>query len=198
MMRQFRKVALTALILAAVTSATEAHEFTAAIFVGGSGAEKRLIEAVNGFVLAADERDGHANETSDGHLGGVDVQVLPLPREAAAGVRNLVGSPASLPDVVVFIGADTVDGDAAQYIAGRAITFIQPEIPDSADWMEGTWGNGFATRYRNLYLLAPTDAAAQGYAAARRLDAAIRPRDGLNPRKSVEAALEESASKTNW
>ncbi len=197
-MKLLRNGALAALTLAAAAAAAQAHEFTAAVFVVGPGSEIRLAEAVNGFLLAADERDGHTNETSDGHLGGVDVQVLPLPREAAAGVRNLLGSPANPPDVVIVFGADAAGGDLAQGIAGGAITFVQSEIPDETAWIEDAWGDGFAARYRDLYGQAPTSAAAQGYAAARRLDAAIRPHDGLEPRQSVEAALAESADRMDW
>ena len=73
--RALAGVAATAAILAA--NAAAAHEFTAALYMTGEMREARLAEAVNGFLLAADERDGHSDETSDGHLGGVDVQVLP-------------------------------------------------------------------------------------------------------------------------
>ncbi len=74
-----------------------AHSFTAALLVVGQDREASLAEARRGFLLAADERDGHANETSDGHLGGVDVQVLPLPRDAAGLVEGLTGTPEDRP-----------------------------------------------------------------------------------------------------
>ncbi|WP_406871938.1 hypothetical protein WHT83_18035 [Aminobacter sp. P9b] len=53
-----------------VAGPAAAHEFTAAIVSFGEGREARLAEAVRGFLLAADERDGHAGETSDGHRAG--------------------------------------------------------------------------------------------------------------------------------
>ncbi len=74
------------------TSAS-AHEFTAGLHVAGLGSETRLAEIVAGFLLAADERDGHEGETSDGHLGGVDVQVLLLPHDSGAEIPGLFGNP---------------------------------------------------------------------------------------------------------
>ena len=59
-----------------MSGVASAHSSTAALLVVGEDREASLAEAVRGFLLAADERDGHANETSDGHLGGVDVHVL--------------------------------------------------------------------------------------------------------------------------
>ena len=46
-----------------------AHSFTAALIVAGDNREASLAEAVRGFLLAADERDGHANETSNSLTG---------------------------------------------------------------------------------------------------------------------------------
>ena len=45
--------------------------------LSGTGAASGK-EAVNGFKLAASERDGHSNEEADGHLGGLDVYLLPV------------------------------------------------------------------------------------------------------------------------
>ncbi len=177
--------------------AAQAHEFTAAILVRGPNAETRLAEAIDGFLLAADERDGHALETSDGHLGGVDVQILALPREAAGRVRTLAGSPRQPPDVVVVIGTGA-GTDPAPAIAPDAITFVQAGIPADSGWADSDRQNGFFARFVRAYATAPTEAAAQGYLAARRLDAAIRPHDGLAPRDAIEAALAEPAGGTDW
>ncbi|MDO8982322.1 hypothetical protein, partial [Cypionkella sp.] len=91
-----------------------AHSFTAALIVVGDNREAGLAEAVRGFLLAADERDGHANETSDGHLGGVDVHVLPLPRDAAGLVEDLIGTPTEPGDVVVVLGTEPAASEAVR------------------------------------------------------------------------------------
>ena len=93
----FRSPVLVAALWMGMSGIASAHSFTAALLVVGEDREASLAEAVRGFLLAADERDGHANETSDGHLGGVDVHVLPLPRDAAGLVEGLLAHRASPP-----------------------------------------------------------------------------------------------------
>jgi hypothetical protein len=176
--------------------AAVAHEFTAAILVTGQNPETRLAEAVNGFLLAADERDAHSNETSDGHLGGVDVQVLPLPTEAAGLVSWLVGSPADEAGVVVVLGTEPATLPDVAAISPRTVTMVPGILPQ--DWFEDAGNDSFVARYRSAYGTAPTEAAAQGYNAARRLDSAIRPLDGISPRVALEAALADTANGIDW
>lgn len=173
-----------------------AHEFTAALLVMGEDRETRLAEAVRGFLLAADERDGHAGETSDGHLGGVDVQILPLPSEAASRVTGLTGKPVVPPDVVVVL-ADVGSNDTDTAVDSEASVVFSPgDLP--AGWEQRTGTDGFAGRYLLTYGEPPGEAAALGYHAARRLDAAIRPLDGVTPREDLEAALQRTQSGFQW
>lgn len=175
--------------LIGTTSWAAAHEFTAALYVSGPQAASRMAETVNGFLLAADERDGHANETSDGHLGGVDVQILPLPREIGAGVEGLYLSRAGAPDVVVVFGK----ADASALPDG-AVIVEAGVLPPDQEWQQ----SAFAKRYLAAYGTAPTRDAAQGYNAARRLDHAIRPLDGLSPAAEFSAAITSTAGGINW
>ncbi|AWB50743.1 hypothetical protein HYN69_20135 (plasmid) [Gemmobacter aquarius] len=162
-----------------------AHSFTAALLVVGEDLEVGLAEAVRGFLLAADERDGHANETSDGHLGGVDVHVLPLPREAAGLVEDLLGTPSEPPDVVVVLGPEPAASATARAYQSEGIVLVQDVLP--AGWEGESQMDSFAARYRLVHGTAPSAMAATAYHAARCLDAAIRPLDGVN----LQAALEE-------
>lgn len=188
------RVAALAATLAVVLSAgaVAAHEFTAAILVAGDDGEARLADAVRGMLMAADERDGHLDETSDGHLGGVDVQVLPLPEAAAGRVEGLWGTPIIPPDVVVVMGSEAEARAALAAFGWDSIVLAPGTLPTG--WAEGS----FATRYRSAYGTEPTDAAAEGYNASRRLDQAIRPRGGIEPRSGVEAALADSAGGIDW
>lgn len=182
---------LAALALTVTANMAAAHEFTAALLVTGENREARLAEAVNGFLLAADERDGHPGETSDGHLGGVDVQLLPLPAEAAGQVVGLVGTPRTPADVLVVIGPEP---DASPAFAG---VVLRPGVlPDG--WAAENDASSFAARYQSTYGNPPTEAAALGYNVARRLDIAIRPLDGVAPAAALEAALAETASGIDW
>ena len=177
-------------------NAAVAHEFTAALYISGEMRETRLQEAVNGFLLAADERDGHANETSDGHLGGLDVQILPLPVDATGQVVGLVGAPQIPPDVVVLMGGEGLPPDS---LAGEMAGGLEVQIgmlPDT--WRDADTTDSFAARYQNAFDAAPTEAAAQGYNVARRLDAAIRALEGLSPRATLETILVDSENGIAW
>lgn len=173
-----------------------AHSFTAALIVVGDSREASLAEAVRGFLLAADEQDGHANETSDGHLGGVDVHVLPLPRDSARLVEGLIGKPTEPADVVVVFGAEPAANEAARKYQSNSIVLLQAVLTEGWDSDEGT--GSFVARYRRAFGTAPGLMAATGYHAARRLDVAIRPLDGVIPRAALEDAWRSTSSGLPW
>lgn len=189
-------IVATLSVLTGLSSPALAHEFTAALLVVGENRDLRLADAVRGFLLAADERDGHAGETSDGHLGGVDVQILPLPSEAAGQVTGLSGAPSLPPDVVVVLADAPSNGTAPGVDPGKSVIMTPGDLPAGWDQRGGT--DGFAMRYRQAYGEPPGEAAALGYHAARRLDAAIRPLDGVTPRAELEAALRITQSGFQW
>ena len=174
-----------------------AHEFTVAIVGDGLAAETatQVAEVVRGFVVATDEHDGHIDETSDGHLGGLDIQIWVLPPEGAAAVNELVGDPSNPADIALLLGpvpSAMGIGDAA---LGLRTIFVRPGILPPQETREAS---GFARRFTALFGRAPTLAAAQGYNAARRLDRAIRPLDALEPRLAIEAALIETEGEIDW
>lgn len=152
-------------VLICLSGQALAHEFTAALLVLGENRETRLAEAVQGFLLAADERDGHAGETSDGHLGGVDVHLPPLPLEAANLVTGLSGAPVDPPDVLDNVGSS---GKTSEVDLGATAVITPGDLP--ASWAQLTGTDGFATLYLHAYGEPPTETAALGYHAARRLD----------------------------
>ncbi len=175
-----------------------AHEFTAAILSVGEGREARLAEAVRGFLLAAEERDGHAGQTSDGHIGGVDVNILPLPAEAAGAVGDLNGRPDATPHVVVVVGPEK-EASAAMAEASANSAVLRPgTLPARAVWTDAAAADSFAERYRSAYGTAPTEAAAEGYNAARRLEVAVRPLDGTEPRAELASALAKTEAGIDW
>ena len=190
------RVVVAALVLAAapwpgLSGAALAHSFTAGLLVTGEAPAAGLAEAVRGFLLAADERDGHANETSDGHIGGIDVQLLPLPSDAAEQVEGLTGTPGT-PDVVVVLGPEPAAVEAGrEYRPGSAV-LLQTPLPEGWD-SDASLGD-FVARYQLAHGTAPGVMAASAYQAARRLDAAIRSQDGLDPRSSLEEAWRQTAS----
>ena len=188
----FRSPVLVAALWMGMSGIASAHSFTAALLVVGEDREVGLAEAVRGFLRAADERDGHADETSDGHLGGVDVHVLPLPRDAAGLVEGLLGTPGEPPDVVVVLGPELAASATARAYQSEGIVLLQDVLP--AGWEGEAQMDSFAARYRLAHGTAPSAMAATAYHAARRLDAAIRPLDGVNPQAVLEEAWRSTAS----
>ena len=191
-----RRSVLSVAVWMALSGNALAHSFTAALIVVGDNREAGLAEAVRGFLLAADERDGHANETSDGHLGGVDVHVLPLPRDAAGLVEDLIGTPTEPGDVVVVLGTEPAASEAVRKYQFNSTVLLQVVLPVGWDSEVGT--DSFVTRYRLAYGTAPGLMAATGYHAARRLDVAIRPLDGVIPRAALEDAWRSTESGLPW
>ena len=141
-----RRSILMVAVWMALSGNALAHSFTAALIVAGDNREASLAEAVRGFLLAADERDAHANETSDGHLGGVDVHVLPLPRDAAALVEGLIGNPTEPGDVVVVLGTEPAASEAARKYQSNSTVLLQVVLPVGWDSDVGT--DSFVARYR--------------------------------------------------
>ena len=182
--------ALAAVLWIALSGIAAAHSFIAAILVVSENVEQDLAEAVRGFLLASDERDGHPNETSDGHLGGVDVQVLPLPAEATGLVQELTGSPDEPADVVVVLGLKPAADDAASKYSRASTVLVQALLAE--DWNGDDRMEGFTARYWLAYGKEPGLLAASAYHAARRLDVAIRPLDGAGPRDELLEAWQAS------
>lgn len=180
----------------ALSGTALAHSFTAALVVVGEDREARLAEAVRGFLLAADERDGHPDETSDGHLGGVDVQVLALPRDAAGLVEGLVGTPDEPADVVVVLGTEPGASEAARGYQATSSVLVQAVL--ETGWDSDAATDSFVARYRLAYGTEPGAMAATAYHAARRLDVAIRPLDGVIPQAALEDAWRSTESGLPW
>lgn len=179
--------------LAVDISPGAAHEFTVAIVGGETVADALVAEVTRGFIVATDEHDGHAEETSDGHLGGLDVQIDVLPETAA--VAELVGEPMSPADIAFLLGPEPSAQSVAGSVLSRStIRFGPGELPtrrlrDASD---------FAERFGALFGRPPTEPAEQGYNAARRIDLALRSRGGFRNRPAIEAALAESAAGIAW
>ena len=193
---RIRHSVVAATLWIALTGIASAHSFTVGLLVVGEDVDASLAEAVRGFLLAADERDGHANETSDGHLGGVDVQLLPLPRDAAGLVEGLFGTSDEPTDVVIVIGAEPAASDAARAYASASTVLRQFVLPDGWDSADGT--DGFVSRYRLAYGAAPGVMAGTAYHSARRLDAAVRPLDGVVPKEALLNAWRSTESGLSW
>ena len=201
------KFLLPALALAAAIALAPgdaaAHSFRVALvapFDGPKASEGAALAA--GFLIATRERDGHPDETSDGHLGGLDVHLV----RVNAGQSDA--------DVLAAAGA-LLDGDDGEPVAFLAVAagpkltaalealsartravFIDlsagplpdpgpPEAPG-----DGTPAAApFAEAFRATHGGAPDAAARTGYRAARLIDRAVRAQAGVEDRAALLAAV---------
>ena len=107
------------------------------------------------------------------------MHVLPLPRDAAGLVEGLIGNPTEPGDVVVVLGTEAAASEAVRKYQSNSTVLLQVVLTVGWDDDEGT--DSFVARYQLAYGTAPGVMAATGYHAARRLDVAIRPLDGVIP-----------------
>lgn len=118
--------------------------------------------AYDGFRLATKERDGHAAEESDGHLGGLDVYIFST--ETAADIQQSVTQNAI--DIVVLLQESPVAVDIYKLVSQSELT-----LPNRDDVLGQ---NDFAVRFGADYGMAPSEAAMRGYLAAQIIENFVR------------------------
>jgi len=188
---KLRRACVLALAVLFAATGVQAHSFSLAVVAVGDGAAVQLDSAVKGILLATRERDGHANEESDGHLGGLDVYIVLRPSDTAQATNGLVGASPAIVDIAVVLGPDAA--------AERAVAeFEDPTVVIRPGTLAAESANDFATRYETTYGTAPDRAAAEGYNAARRVDLAVRPLGGVEDRDALIAALAETSGGIKW
>ena len=189
--------ALAGFLAGALAPPVAAHEFTVAIVGDGLAADTvaHVAEVVRGFIVATDENDGHSDETSDGHLGGLDVQIWVLPANGAAEVGELVGTPMDLADIALLLGPVPSAMGIGDVALGLRTIRVRPGVLPMVAAREAS---GFARRFTSHFGRAPSEAAAQGYNAARRLDQTIRSFGSLEQHRAIEAKLIESEEGIGW
>ena len=179
-------------LAAALSSAAVAHSFSVAILASDAQSAAGLPSAVRGFLVASAERDGHPDETADGPIGGLDVFVIPLPAEAAEGIGGLIGNQPDGYDFVVVTGDDVAAAEDVPGVIATTIVMTPGALPGDAQM------SGFAGRYQARFAAPPDRAAAQGYNAARRIDAAMRAFGGVSETDAIRETLRASADGIDW
>ena len=179
--------------IAGVPGGAKAHSFNVALvmaLIEHSDANIRQVH--DGFLLATGERDSHPDEESDGHLGGLDVYLFPvdLKRESLAGVRALLHREQI--DILAVIGPDGAAEQIRALVAGSKTVLLAPGRLSSAPT------EAFAKAFQAAFGYAPARPAAEGYNAARRIDAAVRPLGGVGDSAALRRALDETRDGLDW
>ncbi len=187
-------VAVAGLIagLAGIPDGAKGHSFNAGLVIAlaePSSADVRQVR--EGFLLAARERDGHPDEEADGHLGGLDVYLYPvdLSREGLSGVRALLQREQI--DILAVVGPEAAVTGIEPLVAGSQTVLLAPgrlRAPTKA----------FADAFEAAFGYPPSPAAAEGYNAARRIDAAVRPLGGVADRAALRRRLADTGDGLDW
>jgi len=178
-------------LLGAFAGAANAHSFSVAL-AGAATDATDLRYAVQGFLVASAERDAHPDETADGHIGGLDVFVIPLADGAVMPVDGLIGDTPRSYDIVVDLGQSASDLEGVPGIGAATIYMEAGTLPD--DFLS----TDFAARFSERFGVVATQASARGYNAAVRLDRAIRPVGGLSEADAIRDALAASKGGIDW
>jgi hypothetical protein len=173
-----------ALILSLAASPALAHEFELLLLAPPNASEATLDQMRTAFLIASHERDSHPDETSEGHLGGMDVQLTLARLGEAAATEDLafVVAPLAAPDdeAVVSLAAPggAVVVDSAHLSA----------LPPALDHGNATLPP-FADRFRAETGQDPGPEALAAYLGARLVDLVVRPLDSVDDREALRTAL---------
>jgi hypothetical protein len=197
--RMWARAGLLTLLLLFAPDFAAAHSFKTAVLATSADGGERLRLTMEGFLLATRERDGHPDEESDGHLGGLDVYVIPLSVQDSEEVSRQLAKMDAPVDILLVAGSNDLF-DAASALGDIAIVIRPGALPPEKVW-KGTTGtdkSNFASRYYAAFGRQPGEAAARGYNAARRIDLAVRKLGGVAERSAIRAGLAETASGFPW
>ncbi len=185
---------------ALLAPSAQAHEFVVTIRAVGAERDLVLADALRGFLLATKERDGHPDETSNGHLGGLDVYIIPQTGENVVGFPILKMAPSDHSNITVVVGASGAV-DAVLEQVGKEGPAMRAGALHGANLWSGTAPSnsaGFAARYNLAYQQPASKWAADGYNAARRIDDAVRLFGGVDDKAALERALAATAGGFQW
>ena len=179
-----------------------AHRFNVALVIPlskgvskGESVEGSQIR--NGFMLATAARDGHPDQESDGHLGGLDVyvHVIDGKGDVAADIGRIAEQGAA--HIVVAFGSETRPSPIDKLLDGKKIALLVPgETPFSEP--ERPAVAAFIVLYAREYGTRPSSRAAQGYNAARRIDVAVRAQGGVDDIVWLRRSFRETARGFTW
>ncbi len=177
----------------------KAHEFAVGLIIPVDKPAGR--QYLEGFLLAAAERDSHPGEVSDGHLGGLDVYVFKFDssRINATQIRQNLKNSIEGNEIAIlaYSQPDNLSDELKQHISQFPLALLSPGITPFSDTSNpGT--KAFREQYEKRFGTPPTAFAAQGYNAARRIDVAIRPLDSVSDKKLLVESFAKTGDNFNW
>jgi len=176
---------LIGIILTVNFSAVWAHSFSLGLIIPLSGPQLESGQQVlDGFLLATTEEDGHPDETSDGHLGGLDSHVLKVDSGTnSTEMLNRLEKLMQTREPIFVTGLFTAKNIEIikESLKRKNTVLFDPVESDmwekaqsSLGQLKSMSGDSFSTGFQNRYGYEPTSAAMRGYIAARLIAATVR------------------------
>jgi len=201
-MKKYNKLAILFLVMivhtAIVLNPALADRFYVALVLPLSGPTAENGEQIRkGFLLATTQRDAHADEESDGHLGNLDsyVSVIDANGDVAAEIKRI--SSQGKINIVASFASDKTQGLLDKLLAGENIALLQSgPTPFANKNLPAV--SAFITTYRQAYGVNPSATAARGYNAARRVDKAVRAQGGIDDLGLLRQSFRQTAAAFTW
>ncbi|MFV2033398.1 MAG: hypothetical protein ACC663_12955, partial [Gammaproteobacteria bacterium] len=172
-------------MLIVTASPVWAHNFRLGFVAPMSGSQSEIgREVLDGFLLATTEEDAHPDESSDGHLGGLDSYVIEIDDSTGEAatiemVEDMVRS--KKPLFVTGVFSAGLASQIADVLKKSGSVLVNPV--DSAMWREVTEapgklttmsGESFNAAFKAAYGYKPNANVHRGYIAARLIASTVR------------------------
>ena len=172
------KIAFVLLLCTAFNNA-RSHDFSLLLLAPFS--QQQGQSELQGFLLATREQDGHEDETSDGHLGGLDSHIVRL--DSSQGDDALLdGLEERINDSKPLFASGSLEGRSSRKILENSrVVLVEPQ--KAAFWNSQSGqpgqirlinGDSFARAYRDNYATEADIYAIRGYLSARIIASVIR------------------------
>lgn len=168
-----------AVLLFTAFDRVQAHDFSLLLLAPFS--QQQGQSELQGFLLATREQDGHEDETSDGHLGGLDSHILQL--DSSQGNDALLARLGKSIDgsKLLFASGNLEDRRSREILEQAGVQLVEPQKAVYWNSLSGQPGqirlmNGgsFAQAYRDRYATDVDIDAIRGYLSARLIARVIR------------------------
>ena len=165
------------------------HSFQLGVIVPLSGpGVAQGVAALDGLRLATRERDSHPDETSDGHLGGLDSHLVPIDSALIEHPEMFRAALTGRPlDIVTIADGREDTGAIAEILSEPGMPVFCPPAagPVPPDRLASAEAEAFRQAFLGEFGYPATESAVQGYNAGRAVDAAVRPLGGVGDTQAL-------------
>lgn len=175
-----------------------AHGFNVGLIVPSSvSMPGASLQILNGFKIAALERDSHPDQESDGHLGGLDVYLTLIDEHNTftGGIEQHI--PLEDIDIVAAVVSNDTRLMLEGLQLGKSTALLFPgAVPSLNSNQPGV--KAFVAVYKQKHGTGPSPLSAYGYDLARRIDSAVRSQGGVKDISRLRQDFAESDMKYVW